>query len=198
MATSSVQQTCLECPPRVRAILRAWHADRSISEASAGQYLRRIRRFRRYCVQLGLREVDELTYEGAKRFKAWCAKSRGSESGDLGNTSSSLRALRRVYEVMGTASAVEAEQAPCTSRLDRLARLCHAPRSAPGQPRGHRPQEARPHRQAARTLGCLGQVMAPNAPAGHRRVPHPVRLQLSMPCGTLRPRETSSRYLQPG
>lgn len=82
--------------------MRTWHADRSISEASAEQYLSRIRRFRRYCVQLGLHEVDELTYEGAGRFQAWCARSRASESGSLGNTSSSLRALRRVYEVMGT------------------------------------------------------------------------------------------------
>ena len=102
MVTSSVPQTRLDCPPGVRAILCTWHADRSIRESSAGQYLSRIRSFRRYCIQLGLREVDELTYEGARRFKAWCAQSRGNESGNLGNTSSSLRALRRVYEVMGT------------------------------------------------------------------------------------------------
>ena len=102
MVTSSAQQTCLECPPRARAILRTWHADRSISESSARRHLSQIGSFRRYCLQLGLCEVDELTCEGARRFRAWCAQSRASESGNLGNTSSALRALRRVYEVMGT------------------------------------------------------------------------------------------------
>lgn len=101
MVTSSVQQIPLNSPPRVRAILRTWHADRSISESSAERYLSQIRSFRRYCIQLGLHEVDELTCEGARRFKAWCGQSRGSASGNLGNTGSSLRALRRVYEVMG-------------------------------------------------------------------------------------------------
>jgi site-specific recombinase XerD len=102
MATRSIQQPRPERSPTVRAILRAWHADRSISESSARQYVGRISSFRRYCAQLGLREVDELTYEGAGRFKTWCAQTRRSEAGSLGNTSSSLRALRRVYEVMGT------------------------------------------------------------------------------------------------
>lgn len=101
MVTRSVEQPHPECPPTARAIVRAWRADRSISEASARQYLGWIARFRRYCAQRGLRELDELTYEGAKRFKTWCALRCGSEEGCIGNTSSSLRALRRVYEVMG-------------------------------------------------------------------------------------------------
>lgn len=58
--------------------------------------------FRRYCAHLGLREVSELTYEGARCFKAWCAQRRCSTTGQLGNVSSALRALRRVYEVMDT------------------------------------------------------------------------------------------------
>ncbi|CAG1019413.1 Tyrosine recombinase XerD [Burkholderiaceae bacterium] len=101
MVTRSVKQPRPECPPTVRAIVRAWHADRSISESSARQYLGWISRFRCYCAQLGLCELDELTYEGARRFRGWCARTRRSEEGHIGNVSSSLRALRRVYEVMG-------------------------------------------------------------------------------------------------
>lgn len=101
MVTRSVKQPRSECPPTVRTIVRAWHADRSISESSARQYLGWISRFRRYCAQLGLSELDELTYEGARRFRVWCARTRRSEEGHIGNVSSSLRALRRVYEVMG-------------------------------------------------------------------------------------------------
>jgi len=86
----------------MRAIVHAWHADRSISESSASQYLSRIASFRRYCIDLGLREVNELTHEGARRFKTWCAQRRSSTTGQLGNVSSALRALRRVYEVMDT------------------------------------------------------------------------------------------------
>lgn len=85
----------------MRSIARTWRADRSISESSAAQYLRQISRFRRYCDQLGLTELDELTYEGTRRFKTWCALARRSQAGNLGNASSALRALRRVYEVMG-------------------------------------------------------------------------------------------------
>ena len=101
MVTRSVEQPHSECPPTARTIARAWRADRSISESSAQKYLEWISRLRRYCAQLGLSEVEELTYEGARRFKTWCARTRRSEEGDIGNASSSLRALRRVYEVMG-------------------------------------------------------------------------------------------------
>jgi site-specific recombinase XerD len=102
MVKRSTQQPRPERPPTVRSILRVWHADRIISEASARQYLGRIASFRRYCVEFGLREVDELTLEGARRFKSWCAQRRRSKTGNLGNASSALRALRRVYEVMDT------------------------------------------------------------------------------------------------
>lgn len=101
MVTRSVKQPHPECPPTPRAIVRAWRADRSISESSARKYLGWISRFRRYCAQLCLRELDELTYDGARRFMAWCMPPRRSEEGCIGNASSSLRALRRVYEVIG-------------------------------------------------------------------------------------------------
>jgi len=103
MVARSVKPSLLESPPTVRAIVRAWHADRSISDPSARLYLRWILRFRRYCVQLGLNEVDELTHAGAGRFMAWCAQTHGSGGGRIGNASSPLRALRRVYEAMDVA-----------------------------------------------------------------------------------------------
>lgn len=87
-------------PPTVRVIVRAWRADHSIGQASARQYLDWITRFRRYCGELGLVEADELTRDGAARFKAWAVPLRKSNAG-LGLASSSLRALRRVYEVIG-------------------------------------------------------------------------------------------------
>lgn len=80
--------------------MRAWRADHSIGQASARQYLDWITRFRRYCGELGLVEADELTRDGAARFKAWAVPLRKSNAG-LGLASSSLRALRRVYEVIG-------------------------------------------------------------------------------------------------
>lgn len=87
-------------PPTPRVILQAWRADRSISQSSARQYLDWIRRFRRYCAELGLVEGDELTCEGAERFRAWAVPLPKATAG-LGLASSSVRALRRVYEVMG-------------------------------------------------------------------------------------------------
>lgn len=89
-------------PPTVRVILRAWRADHSISQPSARQYLDWIARFRRYCGEFSLVEVEQLTHEGAARFKAWAVPSRKANAG-LGLASSSLRALRRVYEVIGIA-----------------------------------------------------------------------------------------------
>jgi integrase/recombinase XerD len=90
-----------EHPPTAHAILRVWHADRCIRESSAQQYLQWIARFRRYCREFRLAEVDELTYEGARRFRAWYARSRKINVAYLGLASSSMRALRRVYEVLG-------------------------------------------------------------------------------------------------
>ena len=101
MVTRSIKRPGSECPPTVPEIVRAWRADRSISESGARIYLRWISRFRRYCAQLELNELDELTYEGARRFKAWYARKPKLEQGRVEN-SSALRALRRVYEANGT------------------------------------------------------------------------------------------------
>jgi len=78
-----------------------WRGDRCISASSAQQYLQWIGRFRRYCCVLGLDEAAELTRDGAKRFKAWYACSRKLNTADLDLASSSMRSLRRVYQVMG-------------------------------------------------------------------------------------------------
>jgi site-specific recombinase XerD len=102
MITQSDKTPRVDHPPTVQTILRGWRADRSISEASAQQYLRWIARFRRYCGEGGLVEVDELTHEGAKKFKAWYARSRKIDAAHLELASSSMRALRRVYEIMDT------------------------------------------------------------------------------------------------
>ena len=99
MVTRSGTSAPLKGPPSVRTILRVWRADRSISASSAQQYLQWIKRFRRYCSELRLVEADELTREGAKRFQAWYTRSRKINTTHLGLASSSLHALRRVYEV---------------------------------------------------------------------------------------------------
>jgi len=91
----------VEHAPSAAAISRIWRADRSISESSAKVYLQWIARFRRYCGELGLVEADELTHMGAVRFKVWCERARRIDNAHLGRGRSSLRALRRVYEVMG-------------------------------------------------------------------------------------------------
>lgn len=101
MVTSSVKPPRPEPSPTVRVIVQAWHADHSISESSARQYLGWISRFRRYCAQLGLSELDELTEEGARRFKTWYLRTHPIKDSLVGNAGTSLRALRRVYEVRG-------------------------------------------------------------------------------------------------
>ena len=60
-----------------------------------------INRFRRYCRAQGLEEAHELTFEGMTRFRAWYAHTRHLKTVNLGLASSSVRSLRRVYEVMG-------------------------------------------------------------------------------------------------
>jgi len=90
----------VEHAPSAAAISRIWRADRSISESSAKVYLQWIARFRRYCGELGLVEADELTHMGAVRFKVWCERARRIDNAHLGRGRSSLRALRRVYEVI--------------------------------------------------------------------------------------------------
>lgn len=87
--------------PTREAILRIWRADRCLCANSAQQYLQWIGWFRRYCRGLHLDEATELTREGVKRFQAWYGRSRKLNVTRLGLASSSIRALRRVYEVMG-------------------------------------------------------------------------------------------------
>lgn len=87
--------------PTTRDILRVWRGDRSISPGTAQQYLQWIARLRRYCGELGLQETAQLTHEGAKDFLSWYAKARRIKTTHLGLARSSVRALRRVYEVMG-------------------------------------------------------------------------------------------------
>jgi integrase/recombinase XerD len=101
MVTRSGKTPQAKRPPTTRVILRTWRGDRSISAGSAQLYLEWIARFRRYCSELGLVEVDELTYRGARGFRAWYARTRKVNAAHLGPASSSMRALRRVYEVLG-------------------------------------------------------------------------------------------------
>src|SRR5258708_2675411 len=101
MATPSDKTPRSQRPPTAQVILRTWRGDRIIGASSAQLYLEWIARFRRYCSELGLVEVDELTYRGAKRFRSWYARTRKINAAHLGPASSSMRALRRVYEVLG-------------------------------------------------------------------------------------------------
>ena len=101
MNTRSGKSSHVEHVPAAAAISRIWRADCSISESSARLYLQWIARFRRYCGELGLVEADELTHLGAGRFKTWCVRSARIDNANLGLAGSSLRALRRVYEVIG-------------------------------------------------------------------------------------------------
>jgi integrase/recombinase XerD len=101
MNTRSGESSRVEHAPTAAAISRIWRADCSISESSAQQYLQWIARFRRYCGEFGLVEADELTHVGAVRFKTWCTRTRRIDNVHLGLAGSSLRALRRVYEVIG-------------------------------------------------------------------------------------------------
>ena len=90
-----------ESAPTAQTILRVWRGDRSINAPCAQQYLYWIDRFRRYCRELGMAEVNELTRDGAKRFQAWYAASHGIDLARVYHAHSAVRGLRRVYEVMG-------------------------------------------------------------------------------------------------
>ena len=102
MVTRSANSQRIERPPTDRAILRVWRADRSISDTVAQLYLQWIARLRRYCDELDLVEANELTHEGTKRLQSWYAGSHKASTVPIGLASSSMRALRRVHEVMGT------------------------------------------------------------------------------------------------
>lgn len=102
MVTPSAKTQRPECtPPRAQDILRVWSGDRSICAGTAQQYLLWIGRFQHYCCLLGLDEAGELTHDGAKCFQAWYANAHQISTAHLDLAGSSVRSLRRVYEVMG-------------------------------------------------------------------------------------------------
>ena len=100
MVTRSDIPLHVERLPTAQAILQTWRADRSIGEAGAQHYLLWLDRLRCYCADRGLVEAQELTHEGAVRFRSWYARSHNVDVAHLGLVSSSMHALRRVYEVM--------------------------------------------------------------------------------------------------
>jgi len=121
MVTSACKTRQPEGTPSANDMLRVWHGDRCVSASTAQQYLQWIGRFQRYCRVLGLDEAAELTRDGVKRFQAWYASSRKIDTAHLGLASSSVRSLRRVYEVMGMPvpmwRAIERPRLPATTVL---------------------------------------------------------------------------------
>ena len=101
MATRSTKILQPERTPTVHDIVRVWQGDHCVGAGSRQQYLRWIDRFRRYCREQGLSEGLELTHDGVKRFQSWYVRSRKINSVNLGLASSSVRSLRRAYEVAG-------------------------------------------------------------------------------------------------
>lgn len=101
MATRSSSTQPSQRAPTTQDILRVWRADRRIKASSAQCYLQWIGRLRRCCCELGLDEAEQLTRVGAEHFQAWYARTHKISAGPLGGISSSMRSLRRVYEVMG-------------------------------------------------------------------------------------------------
>ncbi|EQD43590.1 phage integrase family protein [mine drainage metagenome] len=102
MATSSISSHPSRLPT-TQEILRVWRADRCLAERSAKHYLQWVGRLRRYFAECGLDERIELTQDGAQRFLAWYTRDRLIGAGHRGGISSAMKALRRVYEVLGQA-----------------------------------------------------------------------------------------------
>jgi len=101
MNTSAGKPQHSERAPSKQDILRVWRADRRINAASAQCYFQWVDRLRHFCSEAGLNEADQLTRDGAKRLRAWYARTHKISTGPIGGASSSLRSLRRVYEVLG-------------------------------------------------------------------------------------------------
>jgi len=99
VTSSSMQQPSRR--PATRDIERVWRDDRCVNANTAIRYMQWINRFRCYCSELGLEEANELSRDGVARFQAWFAGTRDLEIVNLGLAISSMRSLRRVYEVMG-------------------------------------------------------------------------------------------------
>lgn len=70
-------------------------------DASARNYIRWIKWFRFYVDQLGFDERAELTVDGARRFVLWYAQHRHIDLKRVDNARPALRALSRVYRMMG-------------------------------------------------------------------------------------------------
>ncbi len=87
--------------PTVKDMFRVWRADRCVRDASARHYIRWIKWFRFYAVQLGLDERAELTMDGARRFALWYAQHRHIDLTRLVHARPALHALSRVYRMMG-------------------------------------------------------------------------------------------------
>jgi integrase/recombinase XerD len=72
-----------------------------VHKSASVVYLQHIRRFRLYCAQYALKERDELTQEGARRFTAWYSSSGHLKPSYLAGIQTALSALNRVYHVLG-------------------------------------------------------------------------------------------------
>ena len=64
-------------------------------------YLQHSMRFRVYCLEYALKERDELTQEGARRFTARYSSSGRFRLSYLAGIQAALSALNRVYHVLG-------------------------------------------------------------------------------------------------
>ncbi len=87
--------------PTVEDMFRIWRSDQCIQDASAAHYVRWIKWFRFYVDHLGLEERAQLTHEGACRFVEWYGQYRTFDCDQTSLAPTALRALHRVYQVMG-------------------------------------------------------------------------------------------------
>ena len=111
---------CTPRAPTQQEILRVWRADHCLSESSTKQYLHWIARLRGYIAKRDLDEPAELTREGARRFLAWYAREHTIAPQTRYGLSSAMKALRRVYEVLGQPTALwqpNIKRKPPTSAL---------------------------------------------------------------------------------
>jgi integrase/recombinase XerD len=111
--------------PSTHDIVGVWCADGRVHGPASVVYLQHIRRFRVYCSQYALKERDELTQEGARRFTAWYNRGGHLQPSYLAGIQSALSALNRVYQVLGlrppTWKAPRSAPAPATALLQAYA-----------------------------------------------------------------------------
>jgi integrase/recombinase XerD len=87
--------------PTTHDILEVWRADGRVHDPASVVYLQHIRLFRAYCAQYALKERDELTQEGARRFTACYCTGRHLKPSYVAGIQVALSALHRVYHVLG-------------------------------------------------------------------------------------------------